>query len=352
MSRGQQTGRKMRFQDYYATLGVSRDADEKQIKKAYRDQARKLHPDVNKNADAEERFKGLNEAYAVLSDADKRSRYDRFGADWEQYQTSSNGSQSDFSQWFNRSQDAPGGVRFEYRSSGDEGFSDFFETLFGGSRQAGPRRGRAPRRGDDYEHPVQIGLREAFTGTTRVFEAQVPATCDECHGTGMVRGELCFACGGSGSVQQKSRVEVTIPAGIRDGQRVRVAGKGSPGSNGGPPGDVYLKVQIKPDHEFTIENSDLRTDLEVPLYTALLGGEVVVRTLTGKVALTIPAETQNGRVFRLRGQGWPLTTNSSERGDLLARVTVKLPARLSDAERRAFEELRDARSATGNSTQA
>ena len=153
-------------------------------------------------------------------------------------------------------------------------------------------------------------------------------------------------------MQQKSRVEVTIPAGIRDGQRVRVAGKGSPGANGGPPGDVYLKVQIKPDHEFTIENSDLRTNLEVPLYTALLGGEVVVRTLTGKVALTIPAETQNGRVFRLRGQGWPLTTNSSERGDLLAKVSVKLPARLSDAERRTFEELREAQTTAGNSTQA
>jgi len=340
----------MRFQDYYATLGVPRNADEKQIKKAYRDQARKLHPDVNKDSDAEERFKAVNEAYAVLSDSEKRSRYDRFGADWEQYQTSANGAQSDFDQWFSRAQEPSGGVRYEYRSSGDEGFSDFFETLFGGTRQSGSRRARAARRGEDHEYPVQIGLREAFAGTTRMFEAQVPATCEECHGAGMIRGDLCYACGGTGSTSQRSRIEVTIPAGIREGQRVRVAGKGSPGQNGGPSGDVYLKVQIKPDPEFALDNSDLRTDVEVPLYTALLGGEVVVRTLTGKVALTIPPETQNGRIFRLRGQGWPLSTSAKERGDLLARVSVKLPTTLNDDERRTFEELRDARGTARSAT--
>jgi len=341
----------MQFQDYYKTLGVARDADEKQIKKAYRDQARKLHPDVNKNADAEERFKAVNEAYQVLSDPDKRKMYDRFGSDWERYQsagaTSANGNVEDFASWFSRQPGTAGGpnVQYEYRTSGGEGFSDFFETLFGGVRERATtsRRGRrAPRRGEDHEYPVELALREAFSGTTRTFELQVPETCSTCHGAGIRDGELCYACGGSGTVSKRGKIEVSIPAGIREGQKVRVAGKGSPSRDGGPSGDIFLKVRIKPDPAFAFEGNDLRTDVEVPLYTAILGGEVVVTTLTGRVALTIPPETQNGRVFRLRGQG-PLAGGSSERGDLLARVQVKLPTHLSDDERQQFERLRDAR---------
>lgn len=338
----------MRFQDYYKTLGVKRDADEQQIRKAYRELARKYHPDVNKAADAEERFKAVNEAFQVLSDPDKRARYDRFGADWERYQTTENGNASDFSQWFSNTQREPGQVHFEYRSGGGEGFSDFFETLFGSPRAGRSRRGQMPRRGEDHEYPVQISVREAFNGTTRTFEAQMPTVCEDCAGTGLNNGDLCYTCGGSGTVQSRSKIEVSIPAGIRDGQRVRVAGKGSPGSGGGPAGDIYLKVQIRPDQQFTIENNDVRTEVDVPLYTAILGGEVVVTTLTGKVALSIPPETQNGRVFRLRGQGWPLSTGSKERGDLLARVQVKLPTNLSDEERELFERLQALRAPVGS----
>ena len=348
----------MQFQDYYKTLGVARDADEQTIKKAYRGQARKFHPDVNKSGDAEERFKAVNEAYQVLSDPEKRQQYDRFGADWERYQAAGaapNGG-ADFGQWYSQASDSPNNTRWEYRTSGDEGFSDFFETLFGGGSRGGTkfrrRQARTPRRGDDREHPIELTLREAFHGTTRAFEIQLPETCDVCFGTGMDGSELCYACGGSGSVLRRRKIEVDIPSGIREGQKVRVAGKGSPGVDGGKPGDVLLKVRIKPDPAFAFDGNDLRVDVEAPLYTALLGGEVIVRTLTGKVALTIPPETQNGKVFRLRRQGWPTMTGGKERGDLLARIVVTLPTGLSERERELFEELRAARSSARSSAAA
>ena len=338
----------MQFQDYYSVLGVSRNASDAEIKKAYREQARKLHPDVNQSADAEERFKALNEAHQVLSDQDKRARYDRFGSDWERYQSAAEGSApSDFSQWFSGQANGNPNVRFDYRTSGGEGFSDFFETLFGSATR--PTRGqrRAPRRGEDHEYPIEVTLRDAFAGTTRAFETQVPQQCAECGGTGVIQGTICFACEATGSTPKRSRIEVTIPAGIRDGQRVRVAGKGSPGRDGGPAGDVYLKVRIKADPSFELDGSDLKTDVSVPLYTAILGGETIVRTMSGKVALTIPPETQNGRVFRLRKQGWPVSPGSAERGDMLVRASVVLPTELSERERDLFEELREARQPAG-----
>jgi DnaJ-class molecular chaperone len=340
----------MQFQDYYSVLGVPRNADEKTIKKAYREKARQLHPDVNKAADAEERFKAVNEAYDVLSDKEKRAKYDRFGADWERYQaTPDNGAgAADFAQWFTGQHGDPN-VRFEYRSTGGEGFSDFFETLFGSTGQRTRRRAR-PRRGDDHEVTVEMPLREAFSGTTRTFEMQVPEPCPTCGGVGLLHGDICDTCDATGRTSRKTRIEVSVPAGIRDGQRVRVAGKGSQGEDGGSAGDVYLRVRIKHDPSFTLEGNDVKTDVEVPLYTAILGGETVVKTLTGRVALTIPPQTQNGRVFRLRGQGWPTGIGSRERGDLLARVSVTLPPNLSDRELRLFEELREARTPTAASS--
>lgn len=338
----------MQFQDYYSVLGVSRNADEAEIKRAYRELARKLHPDVNKNADAEERFKAVNEAHQVLSDPEKRSRYDRFGSDWERYQSASDsGAPTDFSQWFSGQSGGNPNARYDYRTSGGEGFSDFFETLFGSSSRASRPQRRAPRRGEDHEYPIEVSMRDAFTGTSRAFEMQVPQGCPACNGTGSVQGSICFACEATGTIQKRSRIEVSIPAGIRDGQRVRVSGKGSPGRDGGPAGDVYLKVRIKPDPAFVLEGNDLKVDVTVPLYTAILGGEAIVTTLSGRVALTIPPETQNGRAFRLRKQGWPIAVGSSERGDLLARVNVVLPIDLSETERDLFERLKDARLPAG-----
>ncbi len=336
----------MQFQDYYSLLGVGRKATEAEIKKAYREKARKLHPDVNKSEDAEEKFKAVNEAYQVLSDADKRARYDQFGADWERYQATNGAgpNASDFNQWFTQQAGSPGNVHFEYRTSGGEGFSDFFETLFGsqmGGRQR--RRSRVPRRGEDHEYTVEVPLREAFSGTTRTFEIQIPEPCMECNGTGVNHGQVCLICEGTGTVSRRSRIEVTIPAGIREGQRVRVAGKGSPGVDGGSPGDIYLRVKVLPDHQFSLDGNDLRADVDIPLYTTVLGGEAIVKTLTGKVALTIPPQTRNGKTFRLRGQGWPTAIGSSERGDLFARVRVTLPANLSEEELALFEKLRDLR---------
>ncbi len=343
----------MQFQDYYSVLGVSRGADDADIKRAYREQARKLHPDVNKSADAEEKFKALNEAHQVLSDPDKRARYDRFGEDWERYQSAADGgSPTDFTQWFSGQAGGNPNVRFDYRTSGGEGFSDFFETLFGSTGRTARAQRRSPRRGDDHEYPIEVTLHDAYTGTTRAFEMQVPQPCAECSGTGVVQGSICFACEATGSTTRRNRIEVTIPAGIRDGQRVRVAGKGSPGRDGGPAGDVYLKVRIKSDRSYELEGNDLKTDMSVPLYTAILGGETIVRTLSGRVALTIPPETQNGRVFRLRKQGWPVAAGSSERGDLLARVSVVLPTDLSEHERSLFEELQNARQPAGATANA
>ncbi|MEX1158954.1 MAG: DnaJ C-terminal domain-containing protein [Thermomicrobiales bacterium] len=343
----------MQFQDYYSVLGVSRSADEAEIKRAYREKARKLHPDVNKSADAEEQFKAINEAHQVLSDPDKRSRYDRFGSDWERYQSAADaGAGADFSQWFSGQPGSNRNTRFDYRTSGGEGFSDFFETLFGtGGRTARTQR-RVPRRGEDHEYPIDVSLADAFTGTTRAFEMLTPQVCSECGGTGMVQGSICFACEATGSTSKRSRIEVTIPAGIRDGQRVRVAGKGSPGRDGGPAGDVYLRVRIKPDPTFALEGNDLKTEVNVPLYSTILGGETIVRTISSRVALTIPPETQNGRVFRLRKQGWPIAPGSADRGDLLARVNVVLPTHLSDRERELFEQLREARQPAGTTSGA
>lgn len=333
----------MQFQDYYSLLGVDRSASEADIKKAYREKARKLHPDVNKASDAEEKFKAVNEAYQVLSDADKRARYDQFGSDWEHYQANNSGAPNagDFSQWFTQQTGEPGNVHFEYRTSGGEGFSDFFETLFGGGRQR--RRTRTPRRGEDHEYTVEVPLKEAFSGTTRTFEIQIPETCMECNGTGVNHGAICLNCNGTGVVPRRSRIEVTIPAGIREGQRVRVAGKGAPGSDGGRPGDVYLRVKIIPDSQFTLDGNDVRTIVDVPLYTAILGGEAIVPTLTGKVALSIPAQSANGKTFRLRGQGWPTSIGAKERGDLLAKINVVLPTNMSDEELELFEQLSDLR---------
>jgi DnaJ-class molecular chaperone len=344
----------VQFKDYYKTLGVSRSATDKDIRSAYLKLARKYHPDKNRgDASAEERFKEINEANEVLSDPEKRKMYDRFGEDWQRYRdagftgdepqgrttTSSTAGGPDFGQWFTGQ--TGGTTRTDFGEAGGDGFSDFFRTLFG-SRGFGQQARPMRQRGDDLETTIDVTFDEAFRGTTRRVDVQVQEPCPTCGGSGYVREAPCPTCDASGYVSRRRSLEVKIPAGVANGARVRVAGQGGPGIGGGPNGDVYLRVRIQEDSKYVREGNNLRVDLPVPLYTAMLGGEVVVETPTGKVALTIPPETQSGKVFRLRGKGMPGTKGNSS-GDLLARVSIVLPQKLSEREKELFAELRSLR---------
>lgn len=340
----------MDYKDYYTILGVPRNASEKEIKSAYRKKARQLHPDVNKSGSAESDFKALNEAFEVLKDADKRQRYDRFGADWERYQQAEAAGSSgvNFDDFF---RGYAGGPEYEYQQQHQTGahgggFSDFFENLFGGGGvgdrfggTATRQRARAPRRGQDHEYPIEITLEDAYRGTTRRFDVTTEEECESCHGTGLSGRGVCSTCGGAGHLPKVKTLEVKIPAGVRIGSRVRMAGQGGPGVAGGQPGDIILVVNIKPHPRYELDGDNLRTSVDVPLYVALLGGDVRVQTLDGPVELHIPAGTQNGQVFRLRGKGMPALTGD-RRGDLMAKVNIQLPRTLNDRERTLFEELR------------
>lgn len=362
----------VQFKDYYSVLGLPRTASDTEIKTAFRKKARELHPDVNRDdPHAEERFKEVNEAYEVLSDAEKRRMYDRFGEDWQRYRdagidpddvgpsrSGSTGRQrttmdDDFERWFTGGgPSAPNGSwewneKDGYRETSGR-FSDFFNLLFGNEAPGAGARNRfnrpRPIRGDDLEVEANISLKEAFEGTSRKLTLQTPASCTTCGGTGIARGAPCPTCDGTGQVTNTRTLEVKIPKGVRTGQRVRIAGQGGRGSNGGPNGDVYLVINVSEDGNFEADGKDLKTSVEVPLYTAVLGGEAVVRTPTGRVALTIPKGTQNGRVFRLRGKGLPATSKNGDRpGDLLVTANVVLPTDLSEEEKRLFTQLRNLR---------
>jgi curved DNA-binding protein len=312
----------MDYKDYYETLGVDKKASGKDIKSAFRRLARQHHPDVNPDdPKAEERFKEINEAYEVLSDPEKRRKYDQLGADWQRWQRMG-GRPGDFD-WSQWATGRPGErVHVRYGTPEDLGdlfgggspFSDFFSQIFGGM---GGRPGAGgfeyqtrPQRGQDYEQPVEISLQEAFSGTTRILEK-----------------------GGQ-------RLEVKIPAGARTGTRVRISGEGGVGAAGGPAGDLYLKVSVLPDPRFERKGDDLHTTSSVDLYTLVLGGEVQVPTMAGDVVLTIPAGTQNGRTFRLRGKGLPRLRQPNQHGDLYAKVEVRLPTHLTAKQKELFEELR------------
>ncbi len=311
----------MEYKDYYQILGVGRDATEDEIKRAYRRLARKYHPDVNPgDKEAEERFKEINEAYEVLSDPEKRRKYDQLGAAWREWERMG-GRPGDFdwSQWVSA---APGGQRVYVRYGtaedledlfgGSSPFSDFFTQIFGGLGGApgGFEFRTRPRRGQDLEQEVEISLEEAYHGTTRLLQ------------------------------KDGRRLQVKIPPGAYTGLRIRMAGEGGPGAAGGQPGDLYLRVRVAPHPRFERRGDDLHTTVPVDLYTAVLGGKVRVETLAGPVMLTIPPGTQNGQTFRLRGKGMPKLRRKGEYGDLYARVEVQLPTRLTPRQRELFEELR------------
>lgn len=341
----------MQYKDYYNSLGVKRTASEKEIKTAFRKLARKHHPDLNPNdREAEARFKEANEAYEVLSDAEKRKKYDQFGSDWDRYQqTSGSPGGFDFSRYQAHDGSSTGGGTYRSSTSGipgDTDYSDFFEMLFG--RQPGVstdyystgRRGTVPRVGEDYVHEVEVTLEEAFTGTQRIFQMEVPKACQQCGGRGITGKQICPICNGKGTVARMKRLEVKIPPGARTGSRVRIAGEGGQGTGGGGRGDLYLRVVVLPNSRFERKGDDLYVTVPVPLYRAVLGGEVEVPTPKGtKLALKIPAQTQNGRTIRLAGQGMPSLKDPSKRGDLYVKVDVQLPTELGEEEQQLYTEL-------------
>ncbi len=316
--------------DFYEALGVPRTATEKEIRAAYRKLARKFHPDVNPgDKAAESRFKEVNSAHEVLSDPDKRKKYDRWGDKWEmadQYEA----------------QGGPRGAGFGRSGANPEQFGDFgsiFENFFRRER-SGPRAAAGNRRGTDVETPVEVSLEEAYHSTTRQVNLQAQENCATCGGAGEVAGAVCHSCEGMGIVTRPKRIEVRIPAGVKTGSRVRVAGEGRPGAGKGSSGDLYLVVTVLPHGRFERRGDDLHTEVEVPLLDAVLGGEVTVPTVEGRVALRIPEGTQNGRQFRLTGKGMPVLGQQGKRGDLLAKVRVQLPEKLTTEERDHFEALR------------
>jgi len=326
----------MAGKDYYEILGVKRDVSEREIKQAYRKLARKYHPDVNPDdKSAEAKFKEINEAYEVLSDKEKRKKYDKFGDKWQYAEQFAQGGYQqtpfwDFSQ---------GGNSFHVEE-GDLG--SLFEELFRGSRTRTYHRRPRPRRGQDIEHPVAVTLEEAYHGTTRLLSLEVGEPCSSCQGTGQIQNVPCSVCRGSGVVSRLKRLEVKIPPGVKDGSRVRIAGKGGQGYGGAASGDLYLVISVRPHPLFKRSGDDLHVEVGVPLTVAVLGGEVQVPTLKGKLALKMPPETQNGRTFRLAGQGMPHLGKSSH-GDLLAKVNVIVPTKLSDKEKGLFQQLRELR---------
>lgn len=369
------------YKDYYKILGLPKTATEKEIKAAYRSLARKYHPDVNSgDKGAEEKFKDVGEAYEVLSDTDKRSKYDQFGDQWKSYSQGSGsspraGAQPDFD--------------FGSAGGGSGSIDDFLSSLFGGSGGgfsgtpgggfggfSGRQPGRnSPQSEQDVEYPVEISLEESYKGTSRSFSVSIPETCGQCGGAGAVtvgRGKACPMCAGTGKVKggrglfgnslcpqcggtgqatevcpecrgegavtrQRKISDVKIPPGVTDVQRIRLAGQGANG------GDLFLKIKIKPHGRFERTGDDLRTEFDVPYTVAALGGEASVETFDGPRVLNVPAGTQSGQSFRLKGQGMPILKGGG-RGSLQASVKITVPKTLSPRERDLLMELAKLRS--------
>jgi curved DNA-binding protein len=299
----------MEFKDYYKILGVDKSATIDDIKKAYRKLAVKFHPDKNPgNKAAEEKFKEISEANEVLSNPDKRKKYDELGENWRQYENQAGQNKGGFD-W---SKYQSGGGQ-QYYSSGvddEEHFSDFFESIFGrgGFNSGGGGRTGYKRKGNDYQAEVVLSLEEAYAGTTRLLE---------------VNGE---------KLQMKFK-------GVRDGQTLKIKGKGGQGFNGGERGDIYVTVRLPEHPHFKRKEDDLYCDAPVELYTAVLGGKAPIRTIKGTINMDIPRETDNGKVFRLKGMGMPKFGKENEFGDLYAKVKIILPKKLSEKEVELFKQL-------------
>jgi len=330
----------MEFKDYYATLGVPKTATDKELKQAYRKLARKHHPDVNPgDKSAETKFKEINEAYEVLGDPEKRKKYDDLGANWRMYEQAQQQGQpfpggspfggpggfgGEGGAW-TINMGGPGGYRTmtedEMRDmfGTEDPFSDFFRTFFGGGGAAGTQEGRArgrarSQRGRDLESEAELTLEEAYHGAMR---------------------RIAMTQGG-----HARHVDVRIPAGVKDGSRVRAAGEGEAGSGGAASGDLFLRVRIKPHPVFERKGDDLYVKVPIPVTAAVLGGEAQVPTITGSVRLKVPETTQPGQIFRLKGHGMPVVGRTDAKGDLYATADIQLPRSLTKDQRLAWEQIR------------
>jgi len=317
----------MDFIDYYKVLGVNKNATADEIKSAYRKLARKHHPDLNPNdKEANKKFQHINEANEVLSDPEKRKKYDQYGKDWQHAEAFEKAQQEAGARGGRRSGAGQGFGGFgaegfggaegfsdggQWHSSDDSGFSDFFESLFGraGRSSAGGAGSQTKFRGQDYQAELEISLADAATTHQQVLT---------------VNGK---------------NIRITIPAGVENGQVIKLKGHGAPGVNGGPPGDLYITFSIAEDARWTREGNDLHMKAQLDLYTALLGGDLTVDTLTGKVKLKIKPETPNGNVVRLKGKGFPVYKQEGQFGDLYVTLEVKLPTHLTEKEKELFKQL-------------
>ena len=328
--------------DPYEVLGVGKDASADDIRKAYRKLARKHHPDVNPgDKGAEDKFKQLSEAYDILGDETKRAEYDRLGQQ----------------QFYDQAFDGGGYERPDFGT--EFRFEDMFGDLFGGGAQTAgggaqfhtfftrggsgggfPGFQTGPQRGGDLSFRLGIGFREAIFGTEKTLEFDRPTACGVCHGAGVTeQGQPCPACGGRGQAVSREKIKARIPAGVDNGSRVRLAGKGHPGPGGGPAGDLYLEIEVEPDPVFRRDGRNILVETDITMFDAALGGKIEVPTLTGRAKLTIPPGTQNGRKFRLKGKGVAAGKNKPA-GDLLVSVRVLIPESLTSEAREEFEKLK------------
>ncbi len=326
----------MASKDYYQLLGVNRTATEKEIKQSYRRLARKHHPDFNPgDKSAEAKFKEITAAYEVLSDPEKRRKYDQFGDQWQYAEQFAKSGGRENVRWDSNK----GGTTFEFGNLED--FGNIFQGLFS-DFDKGPRTRHQPQHSQDIEYPIEVTLKEAYHGSKRIIQLQTEELCNACSGTGKVGNRICTFCNGSGRRGNPRRLEVKIPAGVKDGSRIRLAGKGRSLRAGGNKGDLYLTVKVLSHQLFERKGDDLYTGVSIPLVTAILGGEAQLPTLNGNVILKIPPETQNGRSFRLAGKGMPQLGNTKY-GDMFVKVKVLLPANLTEEEKQLFERLRSLR---------
>ncbi len=335
----------VKFQDYYELLGVERNASEKEIKSAYRKLARKWHPDLHPAADkekAEEEFKRINEAYEVLKDPEKRARYDRLGSRWKDGQDFQAPPDMDGVRFYSSGDFGGGG----FEGGFEGGFSDFFNMFFGGQGPAAGGRSarsarRGPVRGEDLESEIELSLEEAYQGVTKSLRVSGSEVCPGCAGSGTQGGGFCPQCGGTGQVRDEKTLDVKVPAGVREGSRIRLKGQGGGGLGGGTKGDLFLKVRLRPHPIFRLNNNDIEVDAKIRPDQALFGDRIPVQTLDGKVNVKVPPDSRSGSKLRLKGKGF--IGKNKARGDQYIKLVIDLPADLSEEEKALYKQLHELR---------